>query len=351
MPNKRTNQFLNLSEVELREALIENAYRKDEESRRWFSRFKFANDSINGNPATALGAGLTLLIKCKELDEKAYKEIHKGGAFYWLGIASFLVHEYELATFFFDAAVSEDIRAGDDPINGPSPAMRFMRMDGEHPNQAARDLVRDAQSRIQSLIQDYNARSDNSTNNVTIQILRERLFIPSILEVHKNWRSLTSTFISFILEWDYRNVLFDIRITPGTYEPFYIHLFKGCLLFESLLKENPSDPWVPQSPRENTLGKALEKYSSVLVSNVNLGQNISGPDLPTILKDLQTADNSLLSAIKYTARLRNTLGHNLGWDNGLTKSEYFRLFQMVASSCIHVVMRLYSYTQKQSRLT
>lgn len=136
-------------------------------------------------------------------------------------------------------------------------------------------------------------------------------------------------------------MLFDIRITPGTFEPFYIHLFKGCLLFESLLKENLADPWSPPSPRENTLGKALEKYSTKLGSGVNLGQNISGPDLTTILSDLKSADNSIWTAIRFTARLRNTLGHNLGWDNGLIKGEYFRLFQMVASSCIHVVANLY----------
>lgn len=342
MPDQRTNQFLNLTEAELRKALNENAFRKDEESRRWFSRFKFASDAIHGNPAGALHQGLDLLNKCRALDEDAYAEIHKGGAFYWLGIASFLVNEYEMATFFFDASVSEDIRWGDDPKSTkPTPAMLFMRMDGDQPNQAARELVGFAQARIESLITDYNGLSDTPTNNISIQFLREHLYIPSMLKEHERWRSLTSTFISFFLEWDYRNMLFDIRIASGTFEPFYIHLFKGCLLFESLLKENPNDPWHPSSPRENTLGKVLEKYSAKLGSNANLGQSISGPDLETILSDLKSADSSILTAIKFTARLRNTLGHNLGWDIGLTKGEYFRLFQMLACSCIHVVVKLY----------
>jgi hypothetical protein len=108
------------------------------------------------------------------------------------------------------------------------------------------------------------------------------------------------------------------------------------------LKENKSsDPWIPVSPRENTLGKVLEKYSSTLGAKKNLGQNISGPDLPTVLSDLPGADNSILTATRFTARLRNTLGHNLGWDIGLTKSEFFRLFLMVISLCIHVVVKLY----------
>jgi hypothetical protein len=85
----------------------------------------------------------------------------------------------------------------------------------------------------------------------------------------------------------------------------------------------------------------LEKFSAKLGSNINLGQKISGPDLSTILRDLQSSDNSIFNVINFTARLRNTLGHNLGWDVELTKSEYFQLFQMVASSCIHVVISLY----------
>lgn len=341
MGDNQTRQFLELTETELRWALVENAYRKDAESRRWFSRFKFASDANNGNPAGALDQGLALLNKCRELDEPAYIEIHKGGAYYWLGIAAFLVNEYELATFFFDASVSEDLRAGDDPINDPSPAMRFMRLDGEHPTQAARILSEQAQKGTERWIAIYNQSPEGAADPITIQTLRERLFIPFILPEHKNWRSITTAFISFCLEWDYRNMLFDIRVAPGTYEPFYIHLFKGCLLFESLLKENPSDPWIPQSSGNNNLGKALEKYSSRLGSSTNLGQNISGPDLSTIVTDMQSADNSIFTAIKFTARLRNTLGHNLGWDIGLSKLEYQRLFTMIICSCVHVVARLY----------
>src|SRR3990172_4933029 len=158
MPDERTHQFLNLTVEELKAALIENAYRKDDESRRWFSRFRFAHDAVNGNPHTALWQGLDLLNKCRWMDEKAYTEIHKGGAFYWLGIASFLVNEYEMATFFFDASVSEDMRWGDDPVINPSPAMRFMRIDGDHPDQAARPLVDATQKGIERWIAIYNYR-------------------------------------------------------------------------------------------------------------------------------------------------------------------------------------------------
>ncbi len=341
MPKERSRQFLNLTTDELKSALIENAYRKDDESRRWFSRFKFASDAVNGNPHIALDQGLHLLNTCRALNEDAYKQIHKGGAFYWLGIASFLVNEYEMATFFFDASVSEDIRWGDNPKTNPTPAMLFMQLDGANPDQKAKKLTELAQQGIKRWIENYNGLSNTSSIPMSIPILRERLFIPSLAPEHSKWRSISTTFVSFCLEWDYRNALLDIRIESGTYEPFYIHLFKGCLLFESLLKENPSpDPWKPTKEQNNNLGQLLLKYSTALGSKENLGEKISG-NLPSILADLETANDSIFTAIKLTARLRNTVGHNLGWENGLTKIQYQKLFMMVASSCLHVIACLY----------
>lgn len=335
MPSERSRQFLNLTTDELKSALIENANRKDEDSRRWFSRFKFASDAVNGNPHLALAQGLDLLNTCRKLDESAYTEIHKGGAFYWLGIASFLVHEYEMAAFFFDSSVSEDLRWGDDPVLNPSPAMRFMRIDGDDPNQAAHSLVEVTKKGFERWIDVYNSRPGNSTK-ITTQILRKRLFIPSINPEHKNWRSLTSAFISFCLEWDYRNLLFDVRINPGTFEPYYVHLFKGCLLFESLLKENP----IKKPPQNlNTLGMVLPYLHKSLGISHDLKYNAK--QFSEVLDELDKSDESIERSIQLTGMTRNTLGHNLGWESGLTKNQYQRLFQMVSSSCIHVVSKLY----------
>lgn len=282
------------------------------------------------------------------MDEDAYKEIHKGGAFYWLGIASFLLHEYEMATFFFDAAVSEDIRWGD---GVKTPAMLFMQLDETNPEQAARQLTEDAKNRIDRWITDYNRLSGLSSPPMSMQILRERLFIPSLDPEHSKWRTIGTTFISFSLEWDYRNALLDIRMEPGTYEPFYIHLFKGCLLFESLLKENPSpDKWKPAKEQNNNLGQFLQNYSAALGSSENLGDKNSG-NMQSILNNLETADDSIFTAIKLTARLRNTVGHNLGWEDGLTKIQYQKLFMMVASSCIHVVAKLYEMSKEEVKIT
>jgi len=333
MPNERTHQFLDLTADELKAGLIENAYRKDDESRRWFSRFKFAYDAVNGNPHSALRQGIDLLNKCRTLDEDAYKEIHKGGAFYWLGIASFLVNEYEMAVFFFDAAVSEDIRWGD---GTKTPAMLFMQLDGENPEQAAKQLTRDAQNRINRWITDYNGLSWASSTPMSIRVLRERLFIPALAPEHATWRSVATTFISFSLEWDYRNLLLDIRIEPGTFEPFYIHLFKGCLLFESLLKENPTKK---PPPEQNSLHKVLEYLHKELGVKPNFDFN--NKQWADVLNELENSRDSIEQSILLTGMVRNTIGHNIGWKDGVTKIQYQKLFMMVASSCLHVIACLY----------
>ena len=337
MPNERTHQFLDLTADELKAGLIENAYRKDDESRRWFSRFKFAYDAVNGNPHSALRQGIDLLNKCRTLDEDAYKEIHKGGAFYWLGIASFLVNEYEMAVFFFDAAVSEDIRWGDKPNSpNPSPAMLFMQLAGEHPRQNGKKLTELAEAGIKRWTENYNSLSGVSSIPMSTQILRERLLIPSLEPNHSTWRSIATTFISFSLEWDYRNLLLDIRIEPGTFEPFYIHLFKGCLLFESLLKENPTKK---PPPEQNSLHKVLEYLHKELGVKPNFDFN--NKQWADVLNELENSRDSIEQSILLTGMVRNTIGHNIGWKDGVTKIQYQKLFMMVASSCLHVIACLY----------
>ena len=133
-----TNQFANLTEEELRQAFIAASNGPRERANYFFNQFKYKYDLFNGNPAGTLYQGLDLLNRCQAIDHAAFANIHKGTAYYWIGIAAFLVHEYELAAFFFDASVAEDIRAGAHPIDNPSPALHFMLIEGEAPAQAAR---------------------------------------------------------------------------------------------------------------------------------------------------------------------------------------------------------------------
>ncbi len=332
-----THQYANLTEDELRQAFLAASNGSNLDANRFFNQFKYKNDLFAGNAAAALNQGLDLLNRCHSIDETAFARIHKGTAYYWIGIAAFLVHEIELATFFFDASVAEDIRAGADPINNPTPSIRFILIDGEAPAQAARNLVQVMQARTEELIENYNNRPGRIAGAVplTIADVRERFLKPAITPGRENLRSSATTFISFNMEWDFRNLLFDISPIQGTAEPFFLHLFKGCVLFESLLKGKLINP----PPLNSPLGDSLKYLHNELGIPDNL--NIGKTDFPTIIADLAGADDSIQTAIQFTGRIRNTLGHNLGWVVSLDKASYHRLFRMVSSSCLHAIFCLY----------
>ncbi|MFC2053489.1 hypothetical protein ACFLV7_04205 [Chloroflexota bacterium] len=303
-----------------------------------FGSFSYAHSLSDKNYSASLDEGIILLNTFQTLDREAYTKIHKGTPFYWLGTAAFMLHDFQTAVFFYDAAVSEDLRAGANPIDNSTPALRFLQLDGEAQGQAAKALVEVTQARVQDLIDQYNNATGRPKDvpDLTIQNTREYFLRLSVSPKNKSWRTLASAFISFILEWDYRNTFLDLRIESGTAEPFFIHLFKGCVLFESLLKANPNHI-VPASKK--TLGPILQELHKLL--NIPNDLKIGNTDFPTIIRELEGADNSLITAIQFTGRIRNTVGHNLGWEINITKLEYQKLYFFIAVSCLHAISCLY----------
>lgn len=331
-----TNQFSNLTEEEFRRAFIAASNGPREYGNQFFNQFKYRYDLFAGNAAAALAQGLDLLNRCHSIDEAAFERIHKGSAYYWLGIAAWLVHDHELATFFFDSSVTEDIRAGHNSYDNPSPSLRFMLLDDTSNNQAAYQLVRANVNRIQEIIKNYNDRLPKDTTPLTIEDIREHFLRKSVVPSKEQLRSSATTFISFCMEWDLRNRLFDIRPKQGTAEPFFMHLFKGCLLFESLLKASPINP---PSITDN-LEKSLDHFRTELKID-SMKIKLSGKKFPAIIAASRTADTSIQTVIQITGQIRNTLGHNLGWVVEFDKNDYDRLVSIVSSSCLHVIACLY----------
>jgi hypothetical protein len=305
----------------------------------FFSAFPYCKELSAGRYLAAFNHGISLLLKCQALDNDAYDKIHKGTPFYWLGTASFLLHDCQTAVFFYDAAVAEDLKAGVNPATGSTPALLFIQINSNQPNQAARDLVQLAQARVEDAIKKYN----NMPNvpDLSMAKLRGSFLRPAVSPDHKNWRSLATAFISFFLEWNHNRTLLDLRIGDGTVEPFFIHLFKGCVLFESLLKANPKQSILG----DETLGSVLQKLHGQL--GIPHDVKIGGVEFHAILSDLQNADNRIQTAIEYTGKIRNAVGHYFGWkDNegnkdNLDKKQYDHLSQMVAVSCLHAIACLY----------
>ena len=303
----------------------------------FFGQFEYVQDRAAGNNSAALNKGLGLLAKCEELEPELYRRIHKGTPFYWIGMAAFAVHDYQTAVFFFDAGVSQDLAQGADPVRRPTPGLHFIQIEGDQPSQAGRDLVQKTQARVERAIADYNGRPGKVPGLAPLQLgeLRESFLRRAVLPGGEHLRTLATAFISFFLEWDHRSFLLRLRGGTGTTEPFFLHLFKGCLLFESLLKANPLNA----PPVGRPLGNALQHLHRELGIPNNL--NIGNVDFPTILGSLPSPNESITTAIEYAGRIRNTVGHHLGWEAPLTPATYNDLAAKVAASCLYTIARLY----------
>jgi hypothetical protein len=305
----------------------------------FFGRFEYFDKQ---NPFHTLVFGEQLLSKCQKLDASAYEKLHKGTPFYWLTWAAFEVHDYETAAFYIDAAVSEDLRgadrSGQDPTAVPSPALLFFMVDDSSNAQALQPIVQRLRGRFDTVINGYGMRPGAyvlSFADVQSSLLRRAL-----LKGNGHLRTLVTALISYILEWDHRSDLLKLRTEQGTAEPFYIHLFKGCVLFESLLKANTHNP---PAAGNDMLGRLLTQLQSDLgfAAKQPSYKDITHSDFPTIVSNLKIDDDSLHTAIVRTAQIRNTTGHNLGWQVALSVPEYNKLAGYVASSCLHAIASLY----------
>lgn len=152
-----------------------------------------------------------------------------------------------------------------------------------------------------------------------------------------------TAFISFFLEWHYRSRLAALGIQAGSAEPFVLHLFKGCVLFESLLRTK-----VPK-PSGGTLALLLQSRAKDLgilsTSPARMGQiGIVKPrdtDFLTLVNLAQTSDRSIGTTIALTELTRNKLGHRLDWKICFDRATFDALARCVASALLHTIACLY----------
>jgi hypothetical protein len=293
----------------------------------------------------AVSTGLSQLEKIKETDPTKYAA-PKGTPFYFMGIAAFASHDYQTATFFFDAAVSEDVKhyAGD----RNKPAMLFMRLDKTGQGEAAQQIVDIVVDKLKAALKDYTDRKGSKP--LTLDDVREHFLNH---QERPHLRTLTTTFVSFLAEWDYRSAMIDLPDAEVSREPFFTHLFRGCLLFESLLKDKMPPPVEP--PWLTRLWTKFFRRKGRVASYTTLGPLLkinrqalgigrvkaSSSTFEEILPELKS-NEPLRAAIQCAARVRNTLGHDLAWAaQSLDRERYDLLTSNIAASCLHAIACLY----------
>jgi hypothetical protein len=324
--------FIQIDADELRRRLQAAATGDPALAHDFFAHFPFIAYYKRKEYLSAFNSAIDTMTELKGLDVQAYKRIHKGYIFYFLAISTFLLHDFQSAGFFFDAAASEDIK--NDP-NPRTPALLFMILDSQNPNQAAQELTKIAEDWLRTMVSEYNLCSGSVA--LTVQEVRQHFLVHSITD-HREWRTLVTSWISFLLEWSHRFHILNLRVEDGTWEPFYLHLFKGCLLFESLLKSEPSGQAV-----ENTLGQILNTPTSYVCARLGITRRIrtGNSTLSDILRDASTAAPDIVTDMEFTARLRNTVGHNLSWGTRINLNEYSLLAKKISNSCLHAISTMY----------
>ena len=315
-----------------------SAFNSQESGDAFFNQFLFVQLMSQNRYSDVISYGMELLNECKNTDLKAFNSIHKGTPYYWMGMAAFLSNDFVSAVYFFDQALSEDIRNKTKEKLIISPSYLFVTLNDKIEFQAARDLVTNTISTIDQYISIYNDPY-LGTKKLSIESICNCLILPSTSEPDHPWRTLSTSFISFFLEWNYRQSLINLRDQDNSKEAYFVHLFKGCLLVESLLKANNKNP-IPNTSQNRTMGRILRllrKDLGLEASNCDIGDTT----FPKILSELETIHGGLPKYIEITGKIRNTLGHNLVWNVNLNHKDYHLLFSCISLSILHILNQLF----------
>lgn len=260
-----------------------------------------------------------------------YSAEHKGTPFYIMGYAAFASHDYPSASLYFDAAAEADLKYHQGNLDTAS--LRFIQL-SQSPSQPllAQDIISQLVDTTQQLLDDYRTRP--LAQAITLDELRARFFKAILTSGRLEQRPLVTAFLSFVGEWPYRARQLEL-VEEGSREPFFLHILRGCVLFESLLKAAPGTP-----ARVKTLGDALHHHAAALGIDPTKIRT-SESDFNNIPGTL-TANMDLQEAINVSAKTRNTVGHNLAWSStNLTSTAYDLLIRTIGATCLHSISKLY----------
>ena len=272
-----------------------------------------------------------------------YSSIHKGTPFYFLAMASYRIGDFEGALFYMDSAVGEDYRVHSQGWAN-CPAGLFLKMDTSITNQAAMEENRhtlDAFERAGSVVDRIHGFAMNVSD------FRAKLVRPAV-EEHTELRSVLTAILSFVLELPARERM--LRLAPssgGTSEPFFLHLLKGALIFETLLAQsNSGKNATARAKQKLTIGDYLREAD--IYGKLGFGKppqgfgNIPFEDVIARANDMKNQSSPPAQrCVCITWAVRNTLGHSLGWGTRLTSVEYEDLFACVYGAISLSILRLF----------
>ena len=290
-----------------------------------------------GNPGQAIATILETFETIKAFDNKRFHNFHKGNPYYWLGISYYLLGNFSSAIYFVNAAVKEDLDL--DPPNYRSPATFFIELDSDPKEQAGRSLVERAKSEMNKLIQSYKntLKTSNISATFSIEDLRNKLLKKATNPEMQKHQTISTALISYVLEYETQVKTLRILDTIESIEPFATHLFKGCVLLESILKDNPKK--ISDKPIKNDLIWWVNKYKTELsIDNLNL----VAEDFQAIVNSLPYEQITINDSFSIACKIRNKIGHYLEWEMEIDEKDYLILFTAIGIACLHTINCLYT---------
>ncbi len=273
-------------------------------------------------------------------DPAKYQNIHKGTPFYFLGMASYLARDFEKALFYMDAALEEDLRLHKDRWF-ELPSGKFVLFDDRTNNQAAKELVTITRKIFEDVMREVTSSSGIS---LSLDELRDKLVKPAMTPGSIKRSAVTGVF-TFLLEFSSRAKELSLAGTPtSTGEPFFLHLFKGALLFETLLKTSPAGGVIKSVNRKATINNFLNDGSIYSAFGFTAApQGFGAQTFDDVIAEIKndTTPDFTQRAVRATWGIRNTTGHSLAWPYRPDPEEYKELFQLIVAALSATLSKLH----------
>lgn len=288
-----------------------------------------------------------LMQRLKEANANKFSLIHKGTPYYFLAWTAFEIRNYGKAVFYMDLALGEDIRkvlpAGKtqediakEALSNPGGNLWKFIPDGP-----AIRIIQQLREYVSKALTDFQTRT---SGEIKLDDFVNKFVIESITKNVKN-RSLISALYSYICETQDICETLKIRSqNTSSIEPLLDNLFKGGLIFESLLKMVADlKSWnVSSGNGINRPMRTLEAFGRcndfLTTFNINASDfTTSASDLNSILS-IATGD-SLKTSFSICAQLRNTAGHDLRRDDIFQKPEDYKMLTEKQMNAILFVVK------------
>lgn len=296
---------------------------------------------FGSNPATQVWAWERLLRILRDKDPEKYDRIHKGTPFYFLATAAYVGSDFEKALAFMDAAVEEDRRLHGERWRD-APSGLFFRLESENQAQFARDVVIQVRASIES---ELAGLVPAGGPKLSLSDVIKRFIEPAI-DGSQELRSAVTALFTFVLEFKSRLDDLDLLPSSGTGELVYIHLFKGALLFETLLKTSEVGRKVSAAKPNATLGTLLADRNVYQSLGFDAAPQGLGGD--TFDEILQVIDGSecrgqpfRTRVVRATWGIRNKTGHSLAWPQKPSPELYEYVFTLIFGAIALVMAQLY----------